>query len=148
MLGEEITVRAEIATLQGVSGHADKNGLLRWLDGFTTKPHIFVNHGEHDQSMAFVETCRARYGVEVDCPYSGSEFDLLANRWTHVSEGVKFRKKTEQSAGQSAQQQAYNALLNAIEQLEKAAKSTRNFANSELKRFTEAVRRITNDIKN
>ena len=148
MLGEEITVRAEIATLQGVSGHADKNGLLRWLDGITTKPHIFVNHGEHDQSMAFVETCRARYGVEVDCPYSGSEFDLLANRWTHVSEGVKFRKKTEQSAGQSAQQQAYNALLNAIEQLEKAAKSTRNFANSELKRFTEAVRRITNDIKN
>jgi len=146
VLGEEIIVRAEIATLQGVSGHADKNGLLRWLDGFTSKPHIFVNHGEHDQSMAFVETCRARYGVEVDCPYSGSEFDLLANRWTHVAEGVRFRTKAP-SAGQTAQQQAYAALMNAIRQLETAAKACRSFANSELKKLTERINRITRDIK-
>jgi len=147
VLGEEITVRAEIATLQGVSGHADKNGLLRWLDGFTSKPHIFVNHGEHDQSMAFVDTCKARYGVPVDCPYSGSEFDMLAGQWTHVAEGVKIRRKSE-SSGQSSQQQAYNTLLSAIQQLETAAKSARGFANAELKRLTEAVKRIINDIKN
>ncbi len=148
VLGEEITVRAEIATLQGVSGHADKNGLLRWLDGFTSKPRIFVNHGEHDQSMAFVETCRARYGVPVDCPYSGSEFDLLANAWTHVAEGVKIRRKAAQSSGQNAQQQAFNALIGAIQQLESAARSARGFANGELKRLTEAVKRITRDIRN
>lgn len=148
VLGEEITVRAEIATLQGVSGHADKNGLLRWLDGFTSRPRIFVNHGEHDQSMAFVDTCKARYGVEVDCPYSGSEFDLLANAWTYVAEGVKFVRKTAQSGGQNVQQQSYNMLMNAISQLENAARNCRGFANSELKRLTEAVRRITNDIKN
>ncbi len=148
VLGEEITVRAEIATLQGVSGHADKNGLLRWLDGFTSKPRIFVNHGEHDQSMAFVETCKARYGVEVECPYSGSEFDLIADRWTYVAEGVKFRKKAAQSSGQSAQEQAYNGLMNAINELESAAKSARGFANAELKRLTDAVKRIIKDIKN
>ena len=61
VLGEEIIVRAEIATLQGVSGHADKNGLLRWMDGFATvPPQIFVNHGDHDQAIAFVETLRQR----------------------------------------------------------------------------------------
>jgi len=96
--------------------------------------------------MAFVETCRARYGVEVDCPYSGSEFDLLANRWTHVAEGVRFRTKAP-SAGQTAQQQAYAALMNAIRQLETAAKACRSFANSELKKLTERINRITRDIK-
>ena len=144
VLGEEITVRAEIATLQGVSGHADKNGLLRWLDGFETKPRIFVNHGDHDQAIAFVDTCRARYGVPVDCPYSGSEFDLLANEWTYVAQGVKARKKAETSA----QQQAYEALLAAVAQLESAAKSASKLANSELKRITAEIQRITNDIMN
>lgn len=53
LFGDEIAVHAEIATLQGVSGHADKKGLLRWLDGFeTVPPRIFINHGEHDQSLA------------------------------------------------------------------------------------------------
>ncbi len=145
VLGEEIIVRAEIATLQGVSGHADKNGLLRWLDGFTTKPRIFVNHGEHDQAMAFVETCKERYGVPVDCPYSGSEFDLLANEWTHVAEGVKFVKKTAPAAKQN---EAWNALMSAIGQLERAAKTAKGFANGELKKLTEKVKNITYDIQN
>lgn len=147
VLGEEITVRAEIATLQGVSGHADRNGLLRWLDGFASKPHIFVNHGDHDQAMAFVETCRNRYGAEVDCPYSGSVFDLLTNCWIHVAQGVKFRKKND-NASQSAKQQAYSALMSAIQQLESAAKACKGLASTELKRLTDQVRQITNDIKN
>ena len=145
VLGEEITVRAEIATLQGVSGHADKNGLLRWLDGFTTKPRIFVNHGEHDQSMAFVETCRARYGTAVDCPYSGSEFDLAGNRWLHVAEGVKYRKEAA-SAGQ-ARQQAHTSLMKAIAQLRDAAAGCTGLAYSELKKLTDAIRRITNTMQ-
>ncbi len=144
VLGEEITVRAEIATLQGVSGHADRNGLLRWLDGFATHPRIFVNHGDHDQAMAFVDTCRARYGVQVDCPYSGSEFDLLANEWTHVAEGVKFVRKRQQQPKQS---EAWNALMNAVHQLESAASGARGLANGELRRLTDAVQRITRDIK-
>lgn len=148
VLGEEIIVRAEIATLQGVSGHADRNGLLRWLDGFKNQLRIFVNHGDHDQATAFVETCRARYQVPVDCPYSGSEFDLLADKWIHVAEGVRYRKKSAGSTGQTAQQQAYAALLAAVEQLEKAAKASAGLANSELKRLTERIRQITKDIKN
>ncbi len=148
VLGEEITVRAEIATLQGVSGHADKNGLLRWLDGFTTSPRIFVNHGDHDQATAFVQTCRQRYQSPVDCPYSGSVFDLLANEWEYIAEGVRYRRKSAASAGQNAQQQAYNALMKAIEQLTSAAKGCRSLANGELKRLTEAIRQITNEMKN
>ena len=58
LFGETIAVRAEICTLPGVSGHADKNGLLRWMRGFTEqKPaQVFVNHGDDGVCDAFAET--------------------------------------------------------------------------------------------
>ena len=145
VLGEEITVRAEIATLQGVSGHADKNGLLRWMDGFMPTPRqIFVNHGDHDQSMAFVETLRRRYhGVSVDCPWSGSEFDLVTGEWLHIAEPVPFVKR---KAAQ-AQQTAYDELMRAISSLEAAAKAAHGFSNADLKRLTKDVQRLTNEFR-
>ena len=38
LFGENIEVNANIVTLKGISGHADMNGLLNWLGGFTKKP--------------------------------------------------------------------------------------------------------------
>ncbi len=150
VLGEEITVQAEIATLQGVSGHADKNGLLRWMDGFQPTPRqIFVNHGDHDQAIAFVETLERRYGgVKVDCPWSGSEFDLLTGEWTKITEAVPYRRKKEVSSGQSAQQQAYSALMAAVRELQSAAQDCRSLANSELRRLTDRVTALTRDMRN
>ena len=149
VLGEEIIVRAEIATLQGVSGHADKNGLLRWMDGFTTvPPQIFVNHGDHDQAVAFVETLRQRYGVKVDCPWSGSEFDLVTGEWLHVAEPVPFvKKKAGQSQGAKTQQSAYSELMKAISALEAAAQTAHGFSNAELKRLTKDVQKLVSEIR-
>jgi metallo-beta-lactamase family protein len=54
LFGEEIAVRAQIATLHGTSGHADRDGLLNWLAGFKTGPKmIFVNHGDDDACTVF-----------------------------------------------------------------------------------------------
>ena len=149
VLGEEIIVRAEIATLQGVSGHADKNGLLRWMDGFTTvPPQIFVNHGDHDQAVAFVETLRQRYDVKVDCPWSGSEFDLLTGEWLHIAEPVPFvKKKTGQSQGAKTQQSAYSELVKAINALEAAAQTAHGLSNAELKRLTKDVQKLVSEIR-
>ncbi|MFR5731721.1 MAG: MBL fold metallo-hydrolase RNA specificity domain-containing protein [Clostridium sp.] len=47
LFGETIEIRAEIKQLQGISGHADKNGLLNWVKAFSPKPEmVFVVHGE------------------------------------------------------------------------------------------------------
>ena len=47
LFGENVEVNARIEVLAGISGHADMNGLLNWIDGFKEKPsHIFVVHGE------------------------------------------------------------------------------------------------------
>ena len=46
-----IQVNAQIRQLNGVSGHADKEGLVKWLTGFEHKPdQVFVTHGD-DQGM-------------------------------------------------------------------------------------------------
>ena len=150
VLGEEIVVRAEIATLQGVSGHADKNGLLRWLDGFDLiPPQIFVNHGDHDQAVAFVETLRERYGARVDCPWSGSEFDLAAGIWTHIAAPVPYVKKKETaSSGQKSQQEAHSALMSAVRQLEIAAQNMRHFANAEIRSLTQDIQALLEKIRN
>ena len=47
LFGESIQVRAEIKKLAGMSGHADKNGLIEWITGFEEKPRkVFIVHGE------------------------------------------------------------------------------------------------------
>ena len=47
LFGEEIEIRAKICRLAGISGHADKDGLLAWIQGFEKKPkRVFVVHGE------------------------------------------------------------------------------------------------------
>ena len=46
LFGEEIVVRARIASLHGTSGHADRRGLIDWLSRFEQKPRtVFLNHG-------------------------------------------------------------------------------------------------------
>ena len=38
LFGETIGVRAEIHKLNGISGHADNRGLMKWIGAFTNKP--------------------------------------------------------------------------------------------------------------
>ena len=47
LFGEPVEVKAHIEVLAGISGHADKEGLISWIQGFRTKPQrVFVVHGE------------------------------------------------------------------------------------------------------
>ena len=81
IFGDEIAVHAEITVLPGVSGHADKQGLLGWINAMEQKPaHVFVNHGDDDACTAFAACLRDEYGYDADAPYSGSEFDLAVKR--------------------------------------------------------------------
>ncbi|GLC32304.1 MBL fold metallo-hydrolase RNA specificity domain-containing protein [Clostridium omnivorum] len=56
LFGEEIAVNANIYALQGLSGHADKNGLLEWVNGFKKKPkEILLVHGDMEARLNFKE---------------------------------------------------------------------------------------------
>ena len=65
VFGEEIAVNAEVRSLDGFSGHADKNGLLNWIDALKEKPKtIFLNHGEYESQIALKESIIEKFGIE------------------------------------------------------------------------------------
>lgn len=56
LFGEEIAVNANIYALQGLSGHADKDGLLEWVNGFKKRPkEILLVHGDREARLNFKE---------------------------------------------------------------------------------------------
>lgn len=87
LFGETIFVRANIEVLEGVSGHADKPGLIRWIRGFEKKPRrVFVVHGEDTVCDAFAACLREEYAYDASAPYSGAVYDLAKN--ITLKEGV------------------------------------------------------------
>jgi metallo-beta-lactamase family protein len=62
-------VHARVAQIQGMSGHADRQALLRWLSGFQHPPRqVFVTHGEADAAQAFAQQVRDTLGWNVTVP--------------------------------------------------------------------------------
>ena len=106
LFGEMIEVAARIESLRGISGHADRNGLLAWLDGFEKKPeHVFVVHGEDTVTEEFADTVTKTFGIPAFAPYSGGCVDLATNMI--LSEGIKKQKKAPEKP---ATARARNAL--------------------------------------
>lgn len=59
--GKDIPVRAKIFKINGLSGHADRNELLQWLNGFKHPPaQTFVVHGERESAGALCETLKTK----------------------------------------------------------------------------------------
>jgi metallo-beta-lactamase family protein len=59
IFGEPYEVRAQIASIDSFSGHADKNELRRYVEGISGNiKKISVVHGEESQALAFAETLR------------------------------------------------------------------------------------------
>lgn len=96
LFGEPIQIRATVTTLVGLSGHADKNGLLDWIQGFTTKPKkVFVVHGEDSVCTSFAECLNMEYKIKAYAPYSGTCFNLASNKLEYEAEPIILKKKVK-----------------------------------------------------
>lgn len=81
IFGEEISVNARIEAIDGFSGHADKDGLLSWIEGFGKKPKkIFVVHGEEETSAVFAQTITDDFGIQCIVPARGDSFVLNSDK--------------------------------------------------------------------
>ncbi len=137
LFGEEVAVRAEIRTFAGKSGHADKDGLLRWISAFAEKPAmVFVNHGEDATCESYAQCLREELGLAAYAPYSGAVYDLAAGRFLETPEGVRVEKK---SAKQARNDSVFDRLLAACQRLTQLAQSCREFPNKDLAKFTGQV---------
>jgi metallo-beta-lactamase family protein len=74
--GEEIAVRARVWTIGGFSAHGDRNELLGWLSAFTSRPTVFVTHGEESAALTFAQAVRDRYDFTTHVPEMGRQFEL------------------------------------------------------------------------
>jgi len=77
VFGEPMRVRAEVDSIGELSGHADQNELLTWMEpAVKTLKKVFLVHGEPLAQQALKEEIENRYHLEVVCPKRGERFEV------------------------------------------------------------------------
>ena len=141
LFGEDVTVNAEIASLQGTSGHADRDGLIKWLKGFKKKPStVFVNHGDNNACEDF-KNLLFDMGYNAVSPYSGTEYSLISGKATIYTEGKPI-DRTEYYKTNTRADMIYKNMVLEAEKLLKLVKNRRGRPNKDNSRLTSQIRSI------
>ncbi len=136
LFGESIYVRAQIRKLVGMSGHADKDGLIEWISGFEEKPKkVFVVHGEDSVCTEFAECLKVEHGFRTYAPYSGTEFDLLSGKVLYEAAPIPVKKKTKITALSGV----YTRLLAAAGRLLKLAEKSEGMAHKDMGKLADQI---------
>jgi metallo-beta-lactamase family protein len=78
IFGELMPLRAEVETIDALSGHADREEMLAWMKPIAGGlKKVFLVHGEPDQQTAFAAAIHQRYGLEVVAPERGESFEII-----------------------------------------------------------------------
>lgn len=134
LFGEPISVRAKIMTLPGLSGHADKDGLIEWVSAFKKKPEkVFVVHGDDMCVEVFAEYLNRAMGISAYAPYSGTVFNLITGAIEYEASGVKKTKKLQGISD------AFARLLAAGQRLLAVINKNKEHANKDLAKFTSQI---------
>lgn len=136
LFGEDVEVRAQIKSIAGISGHADANGLIRWLQYFSPKPQkVLVLHGESEVCEVFTQRLRTELGYDAEAPYSGAEYDLLTGECTLARSPVVVpvrRNRKKQSP-------AFARLQTVMQRLNALVESSEGWANKDLARLANQL---------
>jgi metallo-beta-lactamase family protein len=69
LYGKMFPVKARIENIEGLSSHADQDGLIDWLSILSSTPgKIFIVHGEHDSSVALKDKIKEIYDWNAAIP--------------------------------------------------------------------------------
>jgi metallo-beta-lactamase family protein len=75
--GAWVPVNAEVSHLDGLSGHADADGLMQWLRSLSRAPEqVFVIHGEPAASDALRSRIQHELGWQVRVPQHGETVEI------------------------------------------------------------------------
>lgn len=135
IFGEDILVAAEIKMLPGISGHADRNGLMNWLSSLGEKPKlIFVNHGEESSCDNFTAHLKEN-GYNAYAPYSGTEFDMFSGELTKITHGIRVEKKSKTKRAATV----FARLTDAAARLNSVVRQCEGMANKDLAKFADQI---------
>jgi metallo-beta-lactamase family protein len=78
IFGEPMRLRAEVASLEELSGHADQRELIEWMQPFAKSARkVFLVHGEPAQGAALANVIQREYGIQAVQPARGDSFELV-----------------------------------------------------------------------
>ena len=144
LFNEDIQVMARIDVLPGVSGHADKAGLIAWLGAFERKPQlVFVNHGDPDSADSFVQCLNTELGYSAFAPYSGTCFDLRRGEFEYIAKGRPIAEKPKRAAVSKA----FSALVAAAERLVRVCGTMEGRPNKTLEGYARKIDALSSDME-
>ena len=77
IFGEPMRLRAEVASFDALSGHADQKELIEWMRPIAKGlKKVFLVHGEPAQGAALKKVIESEYGIETVQPSRGEQFIL------------------------------------------------------------------------
>ena len=138
IFGEPVAVKAKIESLKSLSGHADKNGLLDWIEGFKEKPRqIFVVHGDDEVATEFALLLGEK-GYSAMAPYSGTRFDLATGKFIEITKGVLLSK----TAKARMVSDSYTKLKLTSKKLQELIEESTGLPNKDLDKFTKELEKL------
>ena len=140
LFGEPIQVKAEIAELHGFSGHADKEGLLHWINAFEKKPKkVFVVHGEDTVCEQFTACLKDEYGFDAIAPFTGACYDLATGEC--IDEGNKEQKNA--SSLEKKSQGMFERLVAAGKRLLVVINHNEGDVNKDMEKFADQINSLS-----
>ena len=140
LFGEDIAVNAEIARMDGISGHADMNMLLDWLGNIKNRPEmIFVNHGNDTVCDEFAQTIVRRLSIPAAAPYNGAQYDLIDFKCLKFGNTVKLKQRPNKRA-----KAVFDRLVMAGKRLLDVIEQNRGCANKDLAKFADQINELCN----
>ncbi|NLL72387.1 MAG: MBL fold metallo-hydrolase [Clostridiales bacterium] len=135
LFSETIAVKANIRRLGGVSGHADRDGLLKWLGSYEKKPErVFVVHGDHEVCKMFTQYLGDELSYNAYAPYSGTVVDLATNEIIVEGKPIPVEKKKDKKVTT-----AFERLVNAGKRLVSVIQKNKGGTNKDLSKFANQI---------
>lgn len=136
LFGETIEVRAKIEQLKGISGHADKEGLTKWMLGFKNTPdRVFVVHGDDAVCDDFAAYLHDEHGFNTYAPFSGTVFNLATDEFETEEVGVRLTAAKKKRTVSSV----FERLLAAGQRLLTVIQHNEGGANKDLAKFADQI---------
>ena len=137
LFGENIAVQAHIVNLHGMSAHADRGGLMEWIQKTGKKPgRVIVVHGEEEAARSFTAMLEAA-GFAAYLPNYLAVYDLIADAC--IDPGVEPDAQRSKEKAMRKASPAYQKLLTAGDRLQEVIRRNEGGANKDLNRFTEQL---------
>ena len=137
LFSEDIHVQAKIETMDGISGHADKQMLLDWLDNIKTTPvKVFVNHGDAHSCESFAESVKTALRLPAEAPFNGAVYDLISNECLEIGNRIPLEKKSKKPSN------VYERLVMAGKRLMDVIYRNKGGANKDLAKFADQINEL------